>query len=67
MKILVDVMPESATKCKFHGKSKSAQDGVYICNVTNKTCPLCENKTCRVLQALKDTAVIRNINGAMVR
>lgn len=51
MKILVDVMPESAAKCKFHGECK---DGVYICNVTGKKCPMCENQTCRVLKPFSE-------------
>lgn len=47
MKIIVDAMPESAAKCKFHG---SCVDGIYICNVTGKKCPMEEDKTCRVLK-----------------
>lgn len=47
MKILVDRLPESAEKCKLHGASV---DGVYICRITGKKCPLVEGMTCRVLK-----------------
>lgn len=51
MKILVDVIPENAAKCKFHGKEV---EGVYICSVTGKKCPMCEDKSCRVLKSFSE-------------
>lgn len=52
MKIVVDVMPEKPEKCKFHSKEK--RDGVYICTVTGKKCPMCEDRSCRVLKPIAE-------------
>lgn len=60
MKIIVDVMPDKPEKCKFHGKEK--ENGIYICTVTGKKCPMCEDRTCRVLKSFHD-AVGRYLRG----
>lgn len=54
MRIIVDAMPESPEKCKFHG---GTVNHVYICKITNKKCPMVDGKTCRVLRELNDCPV----------
>ena len=47
MKIIVDAMPESAAKCKFHG-IRNRESARYYCSITHKVCAMEENQTCRV-------------------
>lgn len=53
MKILVDVMPENAAKCKFHGPKCFENEG-YMCTVTRKPCPMNEGGSCRVLKPFSE-------------
>ena len=53
MKIIVDAMPESAVKCKFHGYRCPGKEG-YLCSVTHKSCPLNEGGSCRVLKPFSE-------------
>lgn len=53
MKIIVDVMPESAAKCKFHGPKCFENEG-YMCTVTKKECPMGTGGSCRVLKPFSE-------------
>lgn len=52
MKIIVDAMPENAAKCKFHGDR--LDESKYKCKVTGNICPMCDDKSCRVLKPFSE-------------